>query len=70
MHHGMNKLCELETEMNVFVKERAHQSVVAWCLHQCPGDTSPINHQEAPLQLSVREKDFLQYSAIEKALGI
>lgn len=47
-----------EEKMNVFVKERAHQSETAWCLHQSvPGTPHPSITQQVP-QRSEREKDF------------
>lgn len=47
--------------MNVFVKERAHQSVAAWCLHQCvQGTPCQSIIQKAFLSLSERKKDSTQ----------
>lgn len=44
--------------MNVFVKERAHQSVAAWCLHQCVQETPHQSiTQDAPTSFQ-KEKDF------------
>lgn len=53
--------------MNVFVRERAHQSAVAWCLHQCvqgPPHQSII--WEAPSSFQ-KEKKISHQSAVEKA---
>lgn len=56
-----------EEKMNVFVRERAHQSAVAWCLHQCVQGTP---HQsiiwEAPSSFQ-KEKKISHQSAVEKA---
>lgn len=47
-----------EEKMNVFVKEWAHQSVVAWCLHQCvQGTPHQSITQEAPSSFQ-EKKDF------------